>query len=945
MNLRLLGRARLRVCLLVVVAASAASLLAAPAASASSFAALLSGSQAGSDQNQNLVWVNSAGSPDVSLRFESALGYWPHMHKIGGRCGSDTARTAGCPASSRIATVAATFSAPGSLPVVRTGYLALADSLSGELRGHDVLLVLDQNSRYKVTVKPIRVELKRVSGQPAAVLDIGTAPRMELASGAVSPARLSALAISGQQRWMRNPTACGTGASITAVATFADGSSESIRRTPNVTGCGSLDFDQPVEVMFNPREYTITKKSNPFEYTHPRATGFNLRVGLGEHADGERVTDARSMRVWVPGKPKYEDIARLPVCDEQAALANACPVGSQVGEFCVEIGPSRETACGALRAKGIIRNTGTGGGKIELLATLSKGGGGGGGGGGAGGVIWVGQASIEESVGNGGVVNGGVVIVLDGLPQADAHAFRLVGDNPLYESSGSCGSNPLHGDLAGWSGAARDMTGVLAVACTPGIETTDAADSDLDGDGIADDPLRPADFDVEFAITDNGDGIDWASVGCQFKGWDGTIKGSTRVDDTDGDGRPDVCRAIRSPSGAGTIEIAASDLDGHVTVLKLGFTVDSDPPAIAIDEPGVHVFDEFPTLFFDVVEEHPGSSLCELISEDEPAGVVFASACSYIDRQTGEICDPGDSSSGDGCKRAFVIPHLIEKSGRYRATITHTDAVGNKGTTSFPFVVDRDPPVLATTNTADADRDGDGFADQRFRPAFFDVFFSATDDGFGVDWVQNTCAVRLLGGALPGGAILSARLVDLDGDGRSDVCRIENAPEGDVEVSISIADGGGHVTVLKLAFTVDTTPPSIAIDEPGVHITGDPDFDLWTALAVTIDGKTDAADLTGYSCKILLEADLDGDGEYEPISHMATGCGGGGGGSGGSLRVLPTVNKITLEVGDAAGNTSSRVIDVYLDADPPSIAIDESGVHITGDPDFDLLFTTDDNSL
>ncbi|MBI5309756.1 MAG: hypothetical protein HZB14_01815, partial [Actinobacteria bacterium] len=292
-------------------------------------------------------------------------------------------------------------------------------------------------------------------------------------------------------------------------------------------------------------------------------------------------------------------------------------------------------------------------------------------------------------------------------------------------------------------------------------------------------------------------------------------------------------------------------------------------------------------------------------------------------------CGGGGGGGGGGAGGSLRVLPTVNK-----ITVDVSDAAGNTSSRVIDVYLDTDPPSIAIDEpgvhiTGDPD---------------FDLLFTIDDNSLDVDGpLSASCARKGWDGTIKGTTKISKADA---GRALNGECSFTGVADGDYEVELMVIDAGGHVTVLKHSMTVDTTPPSIAIDESGVHITGDPDFDLWADLGVTIDGKSDAVDLTDYSCSILHEADLDGDGEFEPISRMTTSCGGGGGGgAGGSLRVLPTVNKITLEVGDAAGNTSSRVIDVYLDADPPSIAIDESGVHITGDPDFDLLFTTDDNSL
>jgi hypothetical protein len=164
-----------------------------------------------------------------------------------------------------------------------------------------------------------------------------------------------------------------------------------------------------------------------------------------------------------------------------------------------------------------------------------------------------------------------------------------------------------------------------------------------------------------------------------------------------------------------------------------------------------------------------------------------------------------------GNEPAFPCTPPITWSGLTDGTHTFAVAVTRGGKTSpsasRTFTVDTTPPVVTLTEPIDADSDGDGFADERFRPAFFDVFFEAVDTGSGI--ASLTCRYVAHDGS-PAGL---AKLTKADA-GRTS-CQVQDAPDGDGTVEIRAVDHGGHVTVLKRSFTVDTSPPVVTLTAPG----------------------------------------------------------------------------------------------------------------------------------
>lgn len=350
----------------------------------------------------------------------------------------------------------------------------------------------------------------------------------------------------------------------------------------------------------------------------------------------------------------------------------------------------------------------------------------------------------------------------------------------------------------------------------PHLNPMDAARfGDADGDGYADGARwQSASITVAYRVFDDTEDPASIDVSCKYKGWDGTIKGSGKITDRTGDGIGDACEVTEAQEGDGVMEITASDHVGHVTVLKIGFTVDSTPPSIAIDEQGVHFTDGQDMVSFDIDDANPGSTRCVLVAVSTGEVVDADEDCdTYLDIQSGEVCD-ADNADNQDCKRTYVVPHVLETSGRLRLDVTHTDRAGNTNTAST--VVDRDPPVLSFTDPGYGDLDGDGFADTaRWQPGTFEVPF-LFDDTEGKEKITLACLKKGWDGSVKG----SGRIADTDGDGFGDVCEITGADEGDLVVEIAAHDHHGHVTVLKSAFTIDTTPPAIAIDEQGIHFAG-----------------------------------------------------------------------------------------------------------------------------
>ena len=123
------------------------------------------------------------------------------------------------------------------------------------------------------------------------------------------------------------------------------------------------------------------------------------------------------------------------------------------------------------------------------------------------------------------------------------------------------------------------------------------------------------------------------------------------------------------------------------------------------------------------------------------------------------------------------------------------------------LIVDRTGPTINFVNPEDADADGDGVADNRFRPSFFDVFTEIADIESGIDPNGTSCLAKVKNkGAIKGNInIMQANRV---------VCSVEGVPDGDVDVEITARNYVGTVTIVKRGFTVDTSPPTLTFTDP-----------------------------------------------------------------------------------------------------------------------------------
>lgn len=888
---------RLRVVLLAIAVFSALTLIAASTASATSFTMSLTGSQAGADQDQTWAFTAAPGETVTGLQLRLGGGYWPHMHRVTKHCtASEAASTTGCPAGSRLAAVTAVYSALGIVRVPVTGYLADANGRSDEIAGADALIVLNPpTSVFKRVVKPVTIDIAGQAGEPVVRVNMDEIPALELASGATLRAPLASLTVngndvsSGRKRWIRNPTSCAIRPVVTFLAKLSDGSTQTTVRSQNVTGCSSLTMRTAAQ--FNPKELNLDKSK-----------GFRLSVDLHDHVAGESISDARRIELSVgTGRVDIDSVAELPVCDDAALSLDACPTGSQVGKLKLTSGSDRYSGAEVWN-QGISRyDTGTGG-SVKLGITLRNGS--------TRSVIWVGHGVIRDFGSN-----GGVVVVLDGLPQVDARRLVMVGENPLFEVDHSCSDSPLSGRVTGWSGATRVINHSVGWSCAMAINLTDPRDADIDRDGIADAPFRMTSFVVPFAVNNDGPSSAQVLKKCTVRGWNpAKAPPAAALVDVDGDGEPDACEISGASSGELELEIrAAFGEEGPVHVLTRKFIIDTDPPRI---DTGPSSTRTTPSTSFGtvvrVVDDHGVAIVACGVATGAGAAAGAAScvndSCSAAAGASGDPTIPGD----------YLCQVESEVEGLARFKIVASDLAGNAATSFFDVFFDRTAPVVTPMDVTDAD--GDGVADRRFSSGHYDQYFVASDDSFGDPELRRQARrdCRATRKATPW-KHHDIQAVDADGDrtGQS-VCRFDGLEEGEWDVAIIVIDAAGNAGEHTVGVTVDSTAPVIGDLSPG---DGD-----WTRCKWSNDPYAEDAIRVAYTLRdstsdpVSVEASVNG-GPRLPITIDPTSTS-----QSADLNVDCREMTTGIDVEyrifatDSAGNTSDAAATPRIDADPPTLA-------------------------
>lgn len=330
----------------------------------------------------------------------------------------------------------------------------------------------------------------------------------------------------------------------------------------------------------------------------------------------------------------------------------------------------------------------------------------------------------------------------------------------------------------------------------PVVAFEDPIDADNDGDGEADAPFRDQDVTFNLAVSDATSGVDVERISVMFNKAGSPPKPGNVREHKQGDvqvGGP----ALIDP-GPTTVEVKVYDYVGTVTIVKLGVIIDGSPPSISIDEPGVTFASgpdvEIPiTVADDSLKYDKGEVNLECTRKGWD-GTVKGGSRVIADRDSGR-------------SKGFCSFDNVS-DGRYKVTVKGWDPVRKEGVAETELVVDRTAPKVVLTDQKDLDSDGDGFADERYRGASTEIPADVLDEESGVKPEDISCQAKVVNKGVVKGNITF-------NNGNRVNCSVGDLPDGDVEVELRAHNYVGTVTIVKIAFTVDTQPPTVSFSDTG----------------------------------------------------------------------------------------------------------------------------------
>ncbi|MDP2345518.1 MAG: DNRLRE domain-containing protein [Deltaproteobacteria bacterium] len=353
--------------------------------------------------------------------------------------------------------------------------------------------------------------------------------------------------------------------------------------------------------------------------------------------------------------------------------------------------------------------------------------------------------------------------------------------------------------------------------------------------------------------------------------------------------------------GHHVVAVASTDAVGNMSTLELAFTIDRTAPSITIA--GVsdgELRNTAAAVLVTVTDAHPGTATMTLdgvaflgaidvdgegehavdvVAEDAAGNTAHRHVSFTIDRIAPSIAIVGvtdgelrnaaatiavavaDEHPGattmtlDGV--AFPDTVSVDVDGEHVVAVSSTDAAGNSSTQEISFTIDRSAPLITIA----------GVVDGELRNAAASITVSVQD-------ANSTTTTMTLDGAAFG------TTVSVDTDGTHVV---------DVETH----DAAGNTATKRVTFTIDRTPPSIAI----VGATADELRNTAATIAVAVEDAHPGS----------MTATLDGVGFADTVLVATEGA-----------------HVIAVTSTDAAGNQASAELRFTIDQTPPSITI--SGV-------------------
>ncbi|HET7476797.1 MAG TPA: Ig-like domain-containing protein [Dermatophilaceae bacterium] len=338
---------------------------------------------------------------------------------------------------------------------------------------------------------------------------------------------------------------------------------------------------------------------------------------------------------------------------------------------------------------------------------------------------------------------------------------------------------------------------------------------------------------------------------------------------TDGNGDWTFTPTTALAEGAHTVTASATDPAGNTATASSGFTVDLTPPAVAVTSPadGSTTTDSTPAI--------SGTS-----------DVVNGTITLVIDGGA-PVTVPTDGN-GDWT----FTPTAALAEGAHTVTASATDPAGNTASDSNDFTVDTRASVAITAPA-------DGSATNDTTPAI-----TGTSD------VVNGTVELVLDGGTP-------VTVPTDGNGGWTFTPTAALAEGAHTVTVSATDAAGNTATASSSFTVDTSPPTVAVTEPA-------DGSTTTDTTPTFRGTSDVANgtiqlLIDGRPPVTVPTDANGDWSYTPTAAFGTGR-----------------HTVTVTATDAAGNTTTDTF-AFTVQESAGGALPRTGASIAGTALLSLL--------
>lgn len=669
-----------------------------------------------------------------------------------------------------------------------------------------------------------------------------------------------------------NSTSCAT-THLRAQATFSDGTNESRTAPYSAIGCDKLIFAGGFE--FRGAPMGAPKKSFAAKLGSP------ARAPAGVTHEYHRVgtqIDISELGDW-----DTSELANEPVCTNAEFITNTCPIRSQIGTVTTGVEGFPGTKTGAIftshprgakpRGRIQLRPGVTATFTLDMVTSAD------------------GRSSLE----------------IDGLPQLPLTDISIDVSAPVFvpkSKPASCSNREARAVIRGHNGGQTNTTAKYPPeACPPLVTTTDPADEDADGDGYADDRIRPWNFHVWTQVADGGNGVDPESARCELESPEAgrAVRGKVKVIRDTGSGY--VGCEVTEADNPITVVFSIASTDGHVTVLKRSFIVDRIPTELTSEAPEIIELDSTDialafTFTDDLIADPQSEYDIECVIEDSSgARHTTTPGHKYIDRTL--------RTGGGECMWD------TGRSGRFRLEIVVRDSGGHVTVLKRTAVVDTEGPVITPTDWRDQDDDGDGLPDDAIRLSKFDIPFSLGADE---DVDPSSISCKLIN---PVAMDKGLRVADLDGDGRADVCQVTDAPGGPNTVEISAADYRGHVTVLKLAYTVDTEAPTFETTAPDKVVydlsTFDYEFEFSDDTLTHPQSKFKAGveiDVKlGYSssAKIVVDRDTGRSKGFARFENVPDGT-----------------HPLTVTIEDSTGHVTVLKHSITVDAEPPVIRLTDT---------------------